>query len=152
MSVELSYWKLVAPHWDRISIHNGPGGFLREFADTPEPNRHLFAAHWCQSEVCNGGLDLFFSNSTGVLAPEAVAAFNAIGLPGLASVVQRAMALLGKSYPRDREARNEVLDRLQEVAESNPFDSLDVEFSKLVEEEGGGWEASANKYAASHGG
>ncbi|WP_369973953.1 DUF4375 domain-containing protein [Polaromonas sp. SP1] len=34
------------------------------------PSRHLFAVHWCQSEICNGGFMQFFANSTGVLAPE----------------------------------------------------------------------------------
>ena len=67
------YWSLVEPHWERISIYDGGATFLRQFLTTPVRSRHLFAAHWCMSEVYNGGFHQFFHNSTGVLAPEAAA-------------------------------------------------------------------------------
>ncbi|WP_164468170.1 DMP19 family protein [Caulobacter vibrioides] len=47
--------------------------FLAGFSAVPTPSKHLLATHWLQSEVHNGGFSQFFSNSTGVLAPEAVA-------------------------------------------------------------------------------
>ena len=152
LNTECNYWALVEPHWYRVSIYDGPDIFLREFKETPEPSRHLLAAHWCQSEVRNGGFDQFFFNNTGVLAPEAVEGFQTIGLHGMASVVQRAMDLLGPEYPRVRETRNEILDALQEASNSAPFDSLDQEFFKLVEKENGGWDEAADKYAATRGG
>jgi hypothetical protein len=145
---EMTYWTLVDPHWNRVSIYDGPVVFLREFNSTPEPNRHLLAAHWCQSEVCNGGFDQFFYNPTGVLAPEAVQAFEAIGLSGVASIVRRAMSLLGPDYPRDQELRNEMLDALPDTA----FPSLNEEFFRWIETENRGWEAAANEFAESHSG
>ncbi len=102
--------------------------YLQEFKAIPEPSRHLLAAHWCQSEVSNGGFDQFFFNSTGVLAPEAGDGFRAIGLHGVASVVQHAMDLLAADYPRDRATRHEMLDALQALSESKAFDLLDEEF------------------------
>jgi Domain of unknown function (DUF4375) len=152
LNSERSYWTLIEPHRDRVSIYDGPGAFLQEFKATPEPSRHLLAAHWCQSEICNGGFEQFFFNSTGVLAPEAVEGFHAIGLHVVASVVQQAMELLGAEYPRDREVRNEILDAVKDASNSNAFDSLDEEFFKLIRTENGGWDEAANKYAATHGG
>lgn len=71
-----SYWRLVEPIWDTVSIYHGPKAFLEQFEAAPEASRTLFAAHWCQSEIDNGGLYQFFCNSTGVLALEAAEAFR----------------------------------------------------------------------------
>jgi hypothetical protein len=73
---------MIKPHWKRVTIYEGGDPFLREYARTPEAARNLLTAHWCQSEVCNGGPHLFFFNPTGVLAPEAAIGYEAIGLPG----------------------------------------------------------------------
>ena len=69
-----SYWRLLEPIWDSVSIYDGPKTFLRQYRRLPRAVGHLFAAHWCQSEICNGGFHQFFGNSTGVLAPEAMEA------------------------------------------------------------------------------
>jgi hypothetical protein len=148
---EDSYWLLVEPHWERISIYEGGDVFLEEYNRTPERARHLFAAHWCVTEVCNGGFHQFFTNSTGVLAPEAEEAFEAIGLPQMASVVRRASAIFGTVYPRDRETRQDALLAYEEGREEdwNPFVLLDDEFFHLVTNESGGWEDAANRFALS---
>ena len=54
------YWNLVQPYWDKISIYDGEAIFLQEFLAAPQAVQHLFAAHWLQSEVRNGGWGLFF--------------------------------------------------------------------------------------------
>lgn len=117
----------------------------------------LYVAHFCRSEVCNGGFTQFFSNSTGVLAPEAVEGFVAIGQPGLASAVQRAMDMPGSPYQRDRRARWTQLG--QSETENGPsapvweyrdlpvFRSLEDEFSSLRETEGGGFGNAADRFA-----
>src|SRR5690606_38992919 len=89
----------------------GADRFLREFASAPEPVGHLFAAHWLQSEVRNGGFDQFFANSTGVLAPEAELGFKAIGMPNAAAVIAEQMAWFGPVYPREREDRERKLEK-----------------------------------------
>ena len=96
--------------WDAISIYHAPDIFLTQFNSAPVAARSLFAAHWCQSEVRNGGLHQFFSNSTGILAPEAIAAYQMIGMPKLASVIEAAARWFGSDYPRRREIREELLD------------------------------------------
>ncbi len=106
------YWNHIEPFWDSINIYDGVEEFLQGFMETPEHAAHLFALHWCASEVCNGGFHQFFFNSTGVLAPEAVAGLKAIGMPQTANVVAEAMASFGEPFPRDREERQDALDAL----------------------------------------
>ena len=145
----MGYWALVEPFWDQVSIYDGPVRFFDDIAKVPEVSRHLLTAHWCQSEVCNGGFDQLFANSTGVLTPEAAAAFRAIGMPNTAAVVEAAIAEFGASFPRDRRSRMAALEKLREANKpSRAFDSLDSRFYDLIETEHGGCEAAADKFAA----
>ena len=149
-----SYWDLVEPFWGQISIYDGYELLQYGLQKVPTAVQHLFAAHWCQSEVLNGGLHQFFSNCTGVLAPEAVAGFAAVGMPQLAACVQQAMKFFGELYPRDFDLRNEALDAytLTNADDWNPFDALDELFYNLLETETGGWEQAADSYAAQQAG
>ena len=54
------YWKVLEPYWHRIDIYNRPERFLMTFASVPRFAQTLFAAHFCESEVSNGGLHQFF--------------------------------------------------------------------------------------------
>jgi hypothetical protein len=92
---EPRYWDAVEPIWDVINIYGGPDVFLATFAKVPRPVGICYAAHFCLSEVHNGGWLQFFLNSTGVLAPEAVEGFEAIGMPKLAATAREAMSLAG---------------------------------------------------------
>lgn len=149
----MDYWDLVEPIWEAISIYDGPENFLRQYNSAPEAARTLFAAHWCQSEICNGGFDQFFSNSTGVLAPEAVVAFQKIGMLETAALVERAMLLLGDSYPRDRDTREEAIETAWEASsdqENGPFGDMDPLFFTLIKEECGGFGNAADAFASEH--
>jgi Domain of unknown function (DUF4375) len=144
------YWAFIEPFADDVSIFDGPEIFLRQFVRIPERARNLLAAHWCVAEVSNGGFHQFFFNSTGVLAPEAAAALNAMGLPLLGRLVATAMAVLGSDYPRDQDERQDRLDALCPDDEDSPakFESMNEEFYQLLATEGGGWESAADSYAA----
>lgn len=117
---------------------------FKSYSKAPPPAGLLYASHFCQSEVCNGGFSQFFSNSTGVLAPEAVQGFRAIGQESVAKVVESAMLPLGSPYIRDREERQAVLETLPPKA----FDDLDERFFALIETEAGGFQSAADRYAA----
>lgn len=142
-------WSIVRPHWERVSIYDGPEIFLTEYQETPEIPRHLLCATWCQSEVCNGGFHQFFHNPTGVLAPEASIAFAVMGLPGLAYVVAKAMAFFGDPFPRDQEDRIRALYAWSAANSKNrdPFSQLDAGFYRFLDHEGGGWEVAADRFA-----
>jgi hypothetical protein len=135
------YWSKVEPIWKKISIYEGETVFLEQFSRVPRRLGDLFAAHWCQSEVCNGGLHQFFANSTGVLAPEAVAGFRAIGMTEVAALVEEAMRILGTSYPRDRETRQGILPR------ASRFRELDERFFARLQHEADGFAVAADRYA-----
>ena len=138
------YWSLVEPVGDVIDIYQGPEEFARTFDKAPRVAGLLFAAHFCQSEVCNGGFKQFFSNSTGVLAPEAVEGFMAIGQSVLAETVQKACSLFGEPFPRERLLRQTKLKAL----DPKLLDALDQRFYDNIDSESGGFATAADSYAA----
>src|ERR1700722_15197167 len=97
---EVGYWSLIEPVWFPLnsSWDDGCEEFLRQFRAVRPEVGNLYAAHWCQSEVCNGGLHQFFSNTTGLLAPEALEGFRAIGLTDCAEILAEAMKFFGSPY------------------------------------------------------
>ena len=122
-------WQIVSPHWTSVDIYGSANAFLRTFAQVPEPAGHLLAVRWCESEVCNGGFHQFFTNPTGVLAPEATRGFRAINLPAIAEIVEKAMALFGTPYPRERQERRQFLSKfLDRTKTDDPFAALDEAF------------------------
>ena len=138
------HWDVIDPIRDVINIYDGPGVFLTTFNQVSREAGLLFAAYFCQSEVCNGGFHQFFFNSPGVLAPEAVDGFTAIGQVHVANLLSQAMALLGSPYIREREARQAALDLLP----PGRFEELNDKFFALLGSEAGGFEVAADRYAA----
>jgi hypothetical protein len=144
------YWSLVKPVWRSISIYDGPTVFLGQFGAARPEVGHLFAAHWCQSEVRNGGLHQFFANSTGVLAPEALAGYRAIGLREWAAILAEAMAFFGSPYPREKGHRHERLAQRESLSreEWDPFHALDDQLLTWLDAEEDRWERAADAYAS----
>ena len=142
------YWTRVETVWDAISIYEEPEIFLRQFGSAPVIARDLFAGHWCQSEINNGGHHQFFSNSTGILAPEAIAAFRTIGLPDVAMIVERAVSKLGSPYPRVRAARQRQLELLVGSGRKphQVFSEFDDQFFEIWGN-GDTWNRLADSYA-----
>jgi hypothetical protein len=146
MKPEEPYKSLVKPIWNSVSIYENPEVFGKQFADAPVRARTLLAAHWCQSEVCNGGFHQFFWNPTGILAPEAADSFRAIGMPQTACLIDLGMKWFGEPYPRQRKDRRHKLD---DVPGTRQFRPLDDEFFEYWKVENGGFLAAANAYALS---
>ncbi len=143
-----SYWRFVEPIWDSVSIYDGADIFLGEFNKASEKQKNLFAAHWAQSEIMNGGLGQFYTNSTGVLAPEAVTAFKAIGMPKCASILAESMRFFGEEYPRDRAVREEAFEAFYEKhGDDIPVEQYEDSMATEIEDENGGFEEAADSYA-----
>jgi hypothetical protein len=143
-----TFWQVLSPYWEQVDIYSGGDVFLRTFANVPKPAGHLLALHWCQSEVCNGGFHQFFSNPTGVLAPEAAQGFRAIGLSAIADILERAMAVFGTAYPRALEMRHQFLSSIpgKTREEWDPFIALDDAFYEAMGD--GVLDDAADAYAA----
>ena len=122
-------WQLIEPHVNAVNIYDGPDVFLAGFEKLPGAVQRLFAVWWCDSEVCNGGFHQFFSNSTGVLAPEAIEGFQAVSLHDCARAADAAIRKFGDSFPRERQARLSALQAIELPGESrkgqDPFSDLD---------------------------
>jgi hypothetical protein len=138
----MGYWDLVEPYWEKVNIYDGPDEFLRTLAAVPSTVQTLIAAHWCESEVSNGGLYQFFSNPTGVLAPEAAEAYRVLRVPELANVIDEAMGFFGEDYPRDRDVRDAALPRTEGRPREqwDPFSELDERFYEAAGYRGGQFE------------
>jgi hypothetical protein len=107
-----NYWDQIEQAFEDVDIYKTYEVFKQGAAKYPEWKIDILAVHWTMSEVVNGGLKQYFSNSTGILAPEAVLGFQRVGKPELAAALQKAMALLGEPYPRERKERGERLAAL----------------------------------------
>jgi uncharacterized protein DUF4375 len=140
------YWLPLNESWDE-----GADAFLVGFRSVPAKVGHLYAAHWCQSEVCNGGFYQFFFNTTGLLAPEALNAFGVIGLDEWSSVLAEAISYFGQPYPRER------FHRIDQLRESNVgkrenwdlFSALDDRFFEWLHAQSDRWDRAADNYARS---
>jgi Domain of unknown function (DUF4375) len=147
MASAVNYWMLIEPVWMPLneSWDDGPEAFVRRFRSVRPAGGNLYAAHWCQSEVRNGGFHQFFSNTTGLLAPEALQGFRAIGAVEWAEILGEAMRHFGTPYPRERDDRQELLSLRQRRPreEWDPFYELDKRFYEWADN----WEDAANAYA-----
>jgi hypothetical protein len=143
-------WRVIEPFLDTVSIHDGPVRFLSDIAALPIAAQHLFVVLWCDHEVCNGGLNQFFSNSTGVLAPEAVTGFAAVGVIECGKLVQAAIDQFGPSYPRERVERQGALETLRRPGKArsqwDPFGDLDEQY--YAERKQADLEAVLDQFAA----
>jgi len=145
-----AYLELVDPLMDEISIVDGPAVYLDGMRNIPEHAGLLFATHHAYWEMGNGGFSQFFLNSTGVLAPEAVRGFRLLGMPRSSEIIERAMSHFGRVYPRGRDERNALMKLSMEPScymHDPSFDGLDDELWAIIDEEGGGFEAAADRYA-----
>lgn len=129
-------WRLVKSYWGVVDIYGSPEDFLESFRLAPRNAGLLLDVRWCNSEVCNGGLHQFFYNPTGVLAPEAVEGFQAIGASRCSEIIAQAAEMFGWQYPRDHQRRIAVLRTLERPgrlrAEWDPFQALDKEYYASV--------------------
>ena len=147
------YWARIEPFWNDLPTDD-PAAYRAFFDSMPPVAGHLIATHWVVSEVSNGGLHQLFTNSTGVVVPEAVAGFRAMGLTVLADIVAEAAAFFGSAYPREQMARIGALDRhaagTGDPDDWNPFEALDDRFDDALEVEGDedAYTRRANAFAA----
>jgi hypothetical protein len=166
-----SYWEVIEPLFETVEYGDTPEVFASSIAPLPYSAVILFSAHMCLAEVHNGGFLQLFWNTTGVLVPEGIEGFSAIGMPTMAALIQEAASPLGSLYPRDRDERWDALLNasgyssqelesifrkcdnfylgFQEAVGKMPFDSLSKRFWSCAESENGGFQMAATRFARS---
>jgi hypothetical protein len=145
-----SYRELVDPLYETLVTWKTADLYLERTRGIREDLALLFGAHLAYWEIGNGGFTQFFWNSSGIVAPEAVRGFRMLGMPRSAEIVERAMLHFGQPFPRDWETRQAMFDEGEEPfggEEDAVLAALDAEMFPLVEEEAGGFEAAADRYA-----
>ncbi len=145
-----AYWARINAAYKRVPIHASPPRFKLQFEKLDAATANLLAAHWCQSEVCDGGFYQFFANSTGILAPEAHRAFREIGALEWSEQVRLALSFFGPEYLRERSARSTALPppiKGSRRSEWDPFFELDKEFYSWLKPDQDRWNKLADEYA-----
>lgn len=146
-SSRVSYYLLIEPVWKSLNGNwdKGCEEFLRQFRLVQPELANLFAAQSCQSEVRNGGLAPYFESTKGLLAPEALEAFKAIGMTKWAEVLAEALKVFPSPYPRERADRVAILEKLPRSGDKiETFVELDKRFLQGADF----WQDAANAYAA----
>lgn len=100
-----------------------------------QPYVHLYVTAMFEGEVANGGLNQFFDNSSGALAPIVRDALLEFGLASYAAVMTQIIDAFGPEYPFEQWMRYEKIEagpRLQELIDISDR-VIDVWSSEYVE-------------------
>jgi hypothetical protein len=120
--------EVIDPVWWQASIYDGWDAYERTLAPFSQAQRYAFAILWYDAEVNNGGHSQLYANSTGIVWRDALAGFDAIGLPEGAAIVRESAGRIGGNPALDREERNRQLEAL-----APKFDDLDERYYALGE-------------------
>lgn len=120
-----SAWELVQPLWYTVSIYDGLDVYEQDLKPFSNAQRKILALLWYDSEVCNGGHDQFFFNSTGIVWKDAIECMRMIGAHKAAENFQKAIDMFGGIIPFDRDERNTALEKLCENKEFDDFEQID---------------------------
>jgi len=88
-----------------------PAASKQKFATLPKPYQQLVYLDRSWGQIYNGGVEQFFFNFSGNVAPEVVQTLQEVGLAKEADVIQRGIDLFLSPYPADREQRTDMLTR-----------------------------------------
>ena len=96
--------------------------------------RASFGLTWLYIETNNGGLDQFFFNDAGKLAPDALRGLEMVGAPMTASILRRAMAVFPDGVvPPDQGQRRKFLCDSLTPEQEQLLDDLTNEFFQSSE-------------------
>lgn len=141
-----SAWDLIQPLWYTVSIYDGLDVYEQNLKPFTEAQRKILALFWYDSEVCNGGHDQFFFNSTGIVWKDALECMRMIGAGKYAQNFQKAVDLFGGRIPFDRSERIAALEKLREEEGFDDFEQID----SFYYDDGEDIDQLMNEYVKSH--
>lgn len=115
---------LIQPLWYNVNIYDGLQEYNKDLSKFTIAQRRFLALLWYYAEVCNGGHDQFFFNSTGIVWKDALEGMRMIGDDADADNFQKAIDLFCGSVPFDREERIQALDEIRKTDDFEKFDKI----------------------------
>ncbi len=115
----------------------------------PRDIQLLAGMDYGKADIDNGGFHQFFSNGTGVFAPEMVEWCDRSGLRDVADVIRLAMKTLADDYPRSQAARQRLLEKFPvrgRREDWDPFKELDQKFYTLLTNNGSRYDEAADRW------
>lgn len=107
---------VIDPVWWQANFYDGFDAYEASLSQFTWPQRLVWAVLWHEAEVCNGGHAQFFLNRTGMVWPEALEGFEAIGCQELAMVLREAIERFPKPMPRERKDRERLFEENPRVS------------------------------------
>jgi len=145
------FWAVVEPMWEDLDFYREQETAADFFAKASLAQGAMIAMWWCRSEVCNGGFDQFFFNSTGMIWSEALKGFRMVGADSHAQRLEEALILFpGGEASRVRGERVEALESVPEEQRQEFFNPIDEAFFALERSENGNLDALCAKYIRSN--
>lgn len=123
----------IEPMLDLIDLENEEA-YERTMKLFTRPQRLVFAVEAYTAEVCNGGHEQFFFNSSGVVWKDALEGLAAIGAEEAAAILARVVAKLERQIPDDAEKRRAMMDKLEEglfEEDDDAFYDMEVDLAEL---------------------
>jgi hypothetical protein len=117
---------IIEPVYWTVNIYGSPQEYEASLKAFSRPQRLVLGLHAYIAEVNNGGHEQFYLNSSGIVWPDAIEGFTAIGVPEGALILRESAERLGGSPSLEREERNRQLQQRKP-----DFEDLDNRFDKL---------------------
>ena len=123
-------------------------GYDPSLSDCPRDIQLLDATSYGKADIDNGGFHQFFSNGTGVFAPEMIEWFERAGLAETASIMKKATAVFGNPFPRSQAVRRRFLASFDGAtrADWDPFFQLDDRFYSSLPYDKKVFDAAADRW------
>ncbi|MBI4965019.1 MAG: DMP19 family protein [Desulfomonile tiedjei] len=138
-------WEIASDLDDYIEFHEGEVVLRETMAPATPGQRAIYSCVWYEYEVCNGGHEQFFWNSTGILCDEALAGFIRLGATEYAAVLKAATSLFPNGTPsKDRKTRKEQLEKIPK----EDLNRLDNSLYELKEQQG--FDETLIRYVRTH--
>lgn len=114
---------IIEPVWFSVNIYDSWEEYNEDLTAFSLPQRYVFAIQWYAAEVCNGGHDQFFYNSTGIVWKDALMGLKEIGAEKYIKILEEAVKRLNGNPSFDRG------ERWNQMHELEPdFEDLDDDF------------------------
>ncbi len=128
-------WAVVESFWPDNDIEIG--NERKHLVQGTPGQQAIYATLLFIREVCNGGLEQFFYNSSGNLWDFVIKGFELLGADVHSKTFKKSLTIFPKSkVPIDREKRIDLLEKIDPEKLKSIFDPLNETFYALGGEEG----------------